>query len=160
MMPEIRPMIYADLSWVTEIEQTAYSFPWSATIFRDCIRVGHACYAALQENKGVGYGIMSIGAGECHFLNVCVRPEQQQCGIGTAIVEFLLDVAREQSVTTAFLEVRFSNRAAHNLYQRFGFYEIGTRKDYYPAPNGREDALVLAKELGDSVRSIVVAPVA
>jgi len=43
--------------------------------------------------------------------------------------------------------VRPSNRAAIELYESSGFNEIGCRKAYYPAPNGKEDALILACQL-------------
>ncbi|MCG9958445.1 ribosomal-protein-alanine N-acetyltransferase, partial [Pseudomonas aeruginosa] len=48
-----------------------------------------------------------------------------------------------------FLEVRASNQAAYRLYERYGFNEIGRRRDYYPAVGGREDALVMACTLLD-----------
>jgi len=43
-----------------------------------------------------------------------------------------------------FLEVRASNQSAYRLYERYGFNEIGRRRDYYPVAGGREDALVMA----------------
>ena len=45
------------------------------------------------------------------------------------------------------LEVRPSNTAAINCYNAAGFNEIGSRKDYYPAANGREDALLFARHI-------------
>ena len=48
-----------------------------------------------------------------------------------------------------FLEVRASNQSAYRLYERFGFNEVGRRRDYYPAVGGREDALVMACTLVD-----------
>ena len=46
-------------------------------------------------------------------------------------------------VNEAFLAVRPSNLAAIRLYQRVGFEQIGIRRGYYQAPDGREDAIVL-----------------
>ncbi|MGZ8155124.1 MAG: ribosomal protein S18-alanine N-acetyltransferase, partial [Burkholderiales bacterium] len=48
----------------------------------------------------------------------------------------------------AFLEVRPSNTAARALYARSGFSEIGRRRDYYPAQEGREDAVVMELAFG------------
>ena len=45
------------------------------------------------------------------------------------------------------LEVRPSNLQAIHCYDAVGFNEIGSRKDYYPAVNGKEDALLYAKEI-------------
>ena len=45
-----------------------------------------------------------------------------------------------------FLEVRRSNDPAVALYKKFGFKAVGTRKNYYKTPTGREDALIMVKE--------------
>jgi ribosomal-protein-alanine N-acetyltransferase len=89
-----------------------------------------------------GYGIVSTGAGEAHILNVCVRPELRCSGIGTLLLEDLLQCAAATAMDTAYLEVRPSNTAAIRLYQAFNFEHIGTRRGYYQAPDGREDAAV------------------
>ena len=92
----------------------------------------------------VGYGILTIGAGESHVLNVCVSPQYQGKGYGRVIFNQLIAEARRFKVETMFLEVRPSNPKAIRLYRSMGFNEIGTRRGYYPAKNGREDAVVMA----------------
>ncbi len=144
----LRAMHAADLPAVLEVEQSAYEFPWTLDIFRDCLRVGYDCYVLEGPDGLVGHGIMSVAAGECHLLNICVHPLYQRRGLGRALVEFLLKRAREKGARTALLEVRASNRVAHRLYTRLGFNEVGLRKGYYPARAGREDAIVLARDLG------------
>jgi [ribosomal protein S18]-alanine N-acetyltransferase len=62
------------------------------------------------------------------------------------MMEILIEVAKGEA-ETMFLEVRPSNSGAIALYQKLGFNEIGTRKGYYPAENGREDAIMYALEL-------------
>jgi ribosomal-protein-alanine N-acetyltransferase len=143
----LRAMSYADLGTVMAIERSAYAFPWSETIFRDCIRVGYRCRLLEVYSRIEAYGVMSIGAGEAHILNVCVRTESQRCGLARRMLEHLLELARANAVQTMFLEVRPSNDPAVALYRSLGFCEIGWRKGYYPALGGREDALVLAREL-------------
>ena len=71
----IRPMMEIDLAEVAAIEQKSYAFPWSENIFRDCLRVGYTCRALDLAGQIIGYGVMSLGAGEAHILNVCVRDE-------------------------------------------------------------------------------------
>ena len=63
------------------------------------------------------------------------------------MIEHLIKFAKGDKVASIFLEVRPSNTAAIALYNGLGFNEIGIRKDYYPGQDGREDALMLAKEL-------------
>jgi len=139
----IRPMMELDLAEVAVIEQKSYAFPWSENIFRDCLRVGYTCRALDLAGQIIGYGVMSLGAGEAHILNVCVREEFRTVGFGRRLLEHLMERAAAGGVNEAFLEVRPSNLAAIRLYQRLGFEQIGIRRGYYQAPDGREDAIVL-----------------
>jgi ribosomal-protein-alanine N-acetyltransferase len=143
----LRPMRRADLKSVAAIEQIAYEFPWEPATFRDCFNVGYCCWVGEKAGQIVAYGICSVGAGESHVLNLCVAPHIQGNGYGRIMLEKLMEVAKGYRADSMFLEVRPSNRKAISLYQQMGFNEIGTRKDYYPARNGREDALVMARTL-------------
>jgi ribosomal-protein-alanine N-acetyltransferase len=143
----IRPMMEIDLPEVAQIEQGSYAFPWSENIFRDCLRVGYTCRALDLAGRIIGYGVMSLGAGEAHILNVCVRDEFRTVGFGRRLLEHLLERAAAAGVGEAFLEVRPSNLAAIRLYSQLGFEQIGIRRGYYQAPDGREDAIVLKLEL-------------
>jgi ribosomal-protein-alanine N-acetyltransferase len=139
----IRPMMDMDLAEVAAIEQKSYAFPWSENIFRDCLRVGYTCRALDLAGQIIGYGVMSLGAGEAHILNLCVREEFRIVGFGRRLLEHMLERAAAAGISEAFLEVRPSNLAAIRLYQRLGFEQIGVRRGYYQAPDGREDAIVL-----------------
>ncbi len=142
-------MGYSDLSEVMAIEVRAYPFPWTEGIFRDCLRVGYACWVLEDEGSEQieGYGVLSLAPGECHLLNLTVRPEAQGQGIGRKLLRALMKKAAEHPVDSLFLEVRPSNEVAVRLYLSEGFNEVGVRKRYYPAERGREDALVMAKSL-------------
>ena len=144
---QIRPMMEIDLGEVAVIEQKSYAFPWSENIFRDCLRVGYTCRALDLAGQVIGYGVMSLGAGEAHILNVCVREEFRSRGFGRRLLEHLLERATGSGVAEAFLEVRPSNLSAIRLYQHLGFEQIGIRRGYYQATDGREDAIVLKRDL-------------
>ena len=148
-LPEItiRPMTETDVPSVVTLEREAYLFPWSEGIFRDCLRVGYLCRVIDLAGAVVGFGIMSAGAGEAHVLNICVRSDLRCRGLGARMLEYLLDRAYAAGMLEAFLEVRPSNTGAISLYHSEGFNEIGRRPRYYPARDGREDALVMAIEL-------------
>jgi len=146
-LPQLRDMQESDVPAVLAIEREAYEFPWSEGILRDCFKYGYTCKVYESAEGIIGYGIISIGANECHFLNICIAPALQRHGHGARLVAQLLQVARQKRARTALLEVRVSNTAAFRLYDKMGFNEIGVRKGYYPARVGREDALVLAREL-------------
>lgn len=146
-LPALRPMREVDLPAVLSIERASYEFPWTEAIFRDCLRMGYYCQVYGGRRSLQGYGIMSMGTGECHLLNICIHPDHRVQGLGSNLIHHLLEVARQAFARVALLEVRVSNKIAYELYCRMGFNEIGTRKDYYPARRGREDALLLAREL-------------
>ncbi|MGE0385046.1 MAG: ribosomal protein S18-alanine N-acetyltransferase [Gammaproteobacteria bacterium] len=145
--PLLRPMRTGDLAEVAVIERQAYEFPWSEGIFGDCLRVGYCCWVAELGKRVSGYGIMSVAVGEAHVLNLCVRPSAQGCGLGRALLAHMMQVARDHHATVVFLEVRPSNRVAINLYESTGFSRVGTRRGYYPAREGREDAFILSRDL-------------
>lgn len=129
------------------MEVCAYPFPWTAGIFSDCLRSGYACWLLEEGTELLGYGVLSVAAGEAHLLNLCVGPKSQGQGLGGHLLRKMIELARWHRAQRVFLEVRPSNPAALALYERAGFNEIGRRPNYYPARAGREDALVLALEL-------------
>lgn len=145
--PRFRPMREEDLDAVMAIEVRAYGHPWTRPIFKDCLRVGYSCWLYEREGHIEAYGVMSVAVGEAHILNLTVRPESQGQGLGRKMLKHFLSLALRHNADLVLLEVRPSNTAALALYSKMGFNEIGVRKGYYPGPNGREDALVLALNL-------------
>jgi [ribosomal protein S18]-alanine N-acetyltransferase len=149
---EIRPMHDLDVPVIVAIERAAYQFPWSEGIFRDCLRVGYVCRVVDIGGDMAGYGIMSVGAGEAHILNVCIAAEYRGRGFARKVLQYLLDRARAAGMYEAFLEVRPSNTTAAHLYQSMGFEQVGIRRGYYQATVGREDAAVLRRVLTPDVK--------
>lgn len=156
-----RAMLESDLHAVLAIEEAAHLSPWNEAIFRDCLRVRYLCLVAQRGRDIMGFGVLTVAAGECHLLNLCVAPESQGQGLGRRLLRRLLDFARRREADTAYLEVRASNQLAIGLYESEGFSEVGLRKAYYPAPvkragkqteeirehpgsAPREDALIMA----------------
>lgn len=143
----LRPMTVEDIEVIMAIERRAYEYPWSEGIFRDCLNVGYCCWVCEEGGTIAGYAVMSVGAGESHILNLCVRPESRRRGLGRRMLKHMLNIARGHQADTALLEVRPSNRDAIALYTTVGFNEVGIRKAYYPAANGKEDAIIFALSL-------------
>lgn len=146
----LRVMDESDLDAVMQIEARAYPFPWTRGIFRDCLRAGYPAWVLEADGKPIGYGVLSIAADEAHILNVCAAPEVQGQGHGRRLLRALVRQARMRGAQRLFLEVRPSNPHAKALYEGEGFNEIGRRPRYYPAHDGREDAIVMAMELLDA----------
>lgn len=143
----IRPMEDFDVPAVVDVERASYQFPWSDGIFRDCLRVGYLCRVLEISGVVMGHSILSVGAGEGHVLNLCVRESVRGRGIGRRLLDYMLDTARGAGARETFLEVRPTNAAAIRLYLAAGFEQIGIRRGYYQAVGGREDAVVLRLRL-------------
>lgn len=139
----IRPMGEHDVPAVVVAERASYQFPWSEGIFRDCLRVGYTCRVVTLGGRVMGYGVMSMGAGEAHLLNLCIGAEHRCQGFGRRLLAYMIERGAAAGMSEAFLEVRPSNTAAIRLYLSMGFEQVGMRRGYYQAVGGREDAAVL-----------------
>ena len=143
----VREMLHGDLAGVASIERRSYEFPWSHGVFRDCLLAGYHCLVLEGDDGICGYGILSVAAGEAHILNLCVSRHMRGFGFGAQLLDEMLARARAANVERVLLEVRPSNSIAIALYRKRGFLPFGSRRAYYQAPTGREDALVFALPL-------------
>lgn len=149
--PLIRGAQPSDAVRLTDIERLVAFSPWSLSQFisacrsdRDQVRV-----ACDDEGRAVGFAIFSEVLGEASLLNIAVHPEWQRQGVGLLLLEAVLDELRRGGAQRIVLEVRASNASAIALYRRLGFDNDGLRKKYYPAAEGREDAVLMSLELAD-----------
>jgi ribosomal-protein-alanine N-acetyltransferase len=145
--PRLSPMREADLDGVVAIEKAIYSHPWTRGNFVDSLNAGYECRCLWLGAELLGYFVLMVAAQEAHLLNLSIGPANQRRGIGSGLLRDAADLARRLGARNVFLEVRPSNRGAQALYTRFGFRKVGTRRGYYPAHSGREDALVLTLPL-------------
>ena len=146
-VPRYRRMTAGDLDAVMAIENRVYRQPWTRGNFADSLDAGYHCWIVECCGANVGYSVVMIAAGEAHLLNLSIAGEWQRRGLGAALLRFIVKLALDYAASRIYLEVRPSNIAGRALYAQAGFSEIALRRDYYPADNGREDALVLALDL-------------
>lgn len=135
------------LDWVVEQEQALQAHPWTRGNFEDSLAAGHEAWGLLVDDALAGYAIVLRVLDEAHLLTIGIAPGFQGQGLGTQFVERLSVHARDDGAASFYLEVRPSNTAALALYTRSGFVEIGRRRGYYPAQDGREDAIVMRRAL-------------
>ncbi|WP_277591882.1 ribosomal protein S18-alanine N-acetyltransferase [Pseudomonas chlororaphis] len=138
----------ADLDAILKIEYAAFSHPWTRGIFTDALK-SYEVWLMFEGSQQVGHGVIQVIIDGAHLLNITVKPESQGRGLGLRLLEELMKRAYQKDARECFLEVRSSNQTAYRLYERYGFNEVGRRRDYYPATGGREDALVMACTLVD-----------
>jgi ribosomal-protein-alanine N-acetyltransferase len=137
----------SDLPAVMAIETGIYAFPWTQGNFCDSIAAGYGCWTYRHDGVLIGYAVVMLAAEEGHLLNLSIAADRQRQGHGSALLQQLCEFSRERGALRLFLEVRPSNLAGLSLYERHGFQRAGLRRDYYPAPHGREDALILSLPL-------------
>jgi len=145
--PVLVPMREQDLAEVMAIESALYTHPWTRGNFADSLRAAYECRTYRLQGELIGYFVLLAAAGEAHLLNLSIAELHQRRGYGTSLLNQATALARKLGAKNVFLEVRPSNRAAQELYYRYGFRKIAVRRDYYPARSGREDALVLSLAL-------------
>jgi len=142
----LREITAADIPQVMALERSAHSHPWRQSSFEDCLKGRQKCWLAESKGDLVGYVVITHGGGDAELLNISVAPAFQRKGIGECLLQHAMDCVRGKA-DMLFLEVRMSNRKAIQLYSKQGFFEVGTRKNYYPTMNGREDALLMAMQI-------------
>ena len=141
------PMTEARLDAVVAIEQRAYEHPWTRGNFADSLRSGYQAQLLCAGDVVLGYFVAMRGVDEVHLLNITVDPQFQGHGWGRVMLDGLALWSRSVGAEWLWLEVRTSNLRAQRIYGRYGFRRVGERKHYYPARQGREDAIVMSCKL-------------
>jgi ribosomal-protein-alanine N-acetyltransferase len=144
MKIEIKKMSKSDVDGVHEIERRVFVDPWTKQAFLSDLKNDFASpIVALFDGKVAGYASLYQAADELQIGNLAVSPDFHQRGIGTRLLEYIINLAHDNQKRLVVLEVRESNTAALNLYKKFGFKVAGKRKYYYHKPV--EDAIIMIR---------------
>jgi len=144
---QFRPMVESDIDAIMQIEPYIYSHPWSRGNFSDSLVSGYSAWVLLDGAQIIGYSLMMMVLDEAHLLNLSIAKAYQKQGLGRLLLEHMVAIAKRQNAANMFLEVRPSNISAIALYENIGFSEMAIRRGYYPAHNGREDAVLMGLAL-------------
>lgn len=118
---------------------------WSIASFQYELENEHNLYLVyVHEEEIIGYIGCSLVFDEASINNFGVLPSHMKKGIGTALMEALIETVKAKGIRYIYLEVRLSNEPAISLYKKVGFKQIAYRKKYYTNPV--EDAYVLYYE--------------
>jgi ribosomal-protein-alanine N-acetyltransferase len=140
----ILPMQAEDLPEVLAIEQRSYPFPWSGDQFYQELQNPVARIDLLWcGDQLAGYLCSWLIVGELQILNVATAPEFRRQGIARMLLEHAFRTAAEKGLERAWLEVRVSNQAAIDLYEKQGFVADMHRTGYY---RDGEDALLMVRD--------------
>ena len=140
----IRSAEAGDASALAALDALCFAVPWSRNSFQEELtrnRLARYLIAESETGEPIGYAGIWLIMDEGHITNIAVHPSFRGQGVGTQLLQSLLELAETAGAVRQTLEVRPSNCAALRLYGKFGFREEGRRKEYYE-DNG-EDALIL-----------------
>lgn len=153
-MIEIIPMTEAHIDGVLELEEKTFSIPWTRGDFEREVKENNMAiyYVAVEDGKIIGYAGMWHIVVEGHITNVGVLEEARCKGVGSMLMEKLIEVAIEKQMMGITLEVRMGNAPAQALYHKYGFKAEGIRKNYYS--DTKEDAIIMWKYFTDSDEAI------
>ena len=145
MKNTVKRLTEAELAAVAELEALCFCEPWSANALRLLTTPDAVGFVCMEGDRALAYGGMLYAPFEGQITNIAVAPNVRRQGFGRAIVEALIDDAEKKGLEQISLEVRESNEAAIALYQAFGFFVAGVRKNFYKHPT--ENGLVMLKSL-------------
>lgn len=134
----------ADAPHIAELEKECFADPWSQNAIIEAAKYGTVFLLAEENGKILGYLGMKPVLDEGYISNVAVTSGARGKGIGSCLLKKLDEYAKEHEIKTISLEVRPSNAPAIALYEKFGYKQVGRRKNFYSHPT--EDGLILTKE--------------
>ena len=141
-MYKVSLMDHSDLKEAYEIEKQTNPSPWSEENFISSYEVGHKSLVCRVNNIIIGFIIFSPINPDAHILSISVKKEMQSKGIGTLLLNSMLDQCKVMNYKKIFLEVRASNIKAINFYEKLGFSKDAIRNNYYT--DNSEDALLMS----------------
>ncbi len=142
-MMRLREMNPSDLDGVMRIEKGVHAHPWTRGNFTDALNSDSICKVYEDGEQMLGYVVLMPAVDEMQLLNISIASEHQRKGLGCKLLGKVMEIARGMNMRRMLLEVRSSNAVALGLYCETGFSQIGLRRGYYLADNGREDAIVM-----------------
>lgn len=120
---------------------------WSVQAIADSLALSTTIgFMVCEGAKNLGFILCQIIADEAEILTLCTAPTARRWGVGTKLVQHILQTAQARGVRKIFLEVAVDNVAARSLYEKNGFFATGMRKDYYVRAGQTVDAVLLTWE--------------
>ncbi len=125
-----------NVSGVAELEKQNFSDGWSEASLREELDNPYALYLVALDDSDVVIGAAGLiqSMDEADIMNVSVANDARRQGIASKLLTALLDEGKKRGINAFTLEVRETNTSARALYEKFGFENAGTRKDFYTNP--------------------------
>lgn len=140
---EICPLKLEHIDRILVIDSLCFPMPWSRKSLEKEIENSSLTKYVVAKKSGIviGYAGMWVILDEGHITNIAVHPEYRGIGVGSLLLEALIEICKIEFIKSMTLEVRKSNIRAQSLYKKYGFLQNGIRKGYYR--DNKEDALIM-----------------
>ena len=86
---------------------------------------------AYDDNIAIGYISVNYIFDEANLLKIVVSKHYRNRGVGTLLVNNIIDELKVLGIKNLLLEVRQDNKVAIDFYSKFGFKKIHERQKYY-----------------------------
>ena len=140
---EIFTMTLEDLEQMKDTLYSDFDNFWSYNVLKQELENKNTTYIVAKENDEIiGFAGLSTCLDEATLNNIVVKKSHRNRGIGGELLEALIELCSELKMKTFTLEVDTENEPAIHLYEKFGFKNLGIRKNYY---NNSRDAFIMTK---------------
>lgn len=151
LTPLCRPISAADAVELARLEALVEPTPWTEKDFADVLKNDWWGFVIEDAEKTIlAWAVVMPVLDECELLTIGVRPERQGEGLGRRMLNAVLERIRAEKKVCCHLEVRESNERAIRLYETSGYVRVGMRKGYYRTATGRENAILMRADFGET----------
>ena len=142
-MIEVYKMSLNDLENIKEILISDFDDFWNYSTLKEELSNANSYYlVAKSDNEILGFAGIKTVLDEADIMNIVVKKSKRKLGIGSLLLKNIIELCKNLNISTLFLEVNEKNTPAISLYKKFGFKNVGFRKNYYKENN----AIVMKKE--------------
>lgn len=144
-MIEIREMTFEDFEKISDVLQGQFDEFWKPSILKSELENINSHYiVAIENDEILGFAGIIVSLDDSEITNIVVKKDKRKKGIGSLLLERLIEMTKNLKRDTISLEVNERNYPAISLYESFDFKQLGRRKKYY---NGKDDAIIMTKKI-------------
>ena len=143
---KLSKMSIEDLKSIKNVLASDFDNFWSYDVLEEELECdnSYVIVAKVDENTIVGFAGLKVILDEADIMNIVVKKDFRHNGIGSILLENLINYSKDLNLKTITLEVNENNLSAIRLYDKFSFDKLGIRKNYY---DGKSDAIIMSKKL-------------
>ena len=143
---KLSKMSIGDLKSIKNVLDSDFDNFWSYDVLEEELECdnSYVIVAKVDENTIVGFAGLKVILDEADIMNIVVKKDFRHNGIGSILLENLINHSKDLNLKTITLEVNENNLSAIRLYDKFSFDKLGIRKNYY---DGKSDAIIMSKKL-------------